>query len=129
MDERLVFIRLIGVEDGGLRRYEFMFSDDIDTFFVEGDNDQCCLSEEITPIGHSRTYIVKMGFKLDLIQDNCCFSFEDAKRGIVSIAWENMDDYESYPDNGRLYFKFGDDYGDVSNRLYKKGVLIMDKEN
>lgn len=124
-EDRLVYVKLIGIEDGGYYRYEFMFSNDISSFSVEGDCDQCCLSDGITPVNHTSTCVVKMKFKLDLIQNSCCFSFAHAAAGIVSLAWENMDDYEKYPDEGRMYFKFGETIDETDSKLHKKGVLML----
>ena len=91
----LCFIRLIGEENDGYYRYEFIFTNDIDNVWGEEfDQKPACLvnnlivdDEFITEI-----HIVKMKIKLDLIQNNCCFSVSDCYDGIVSIAWQNLDD-------------------------------------
>jgi len=126
MDERLVFIKLIGAEDDNYYRYEFMFSTDIEEFDIEEDNEHCCLSETIRPITETVTHYVKTKLKLDLVQDNCCFSFEHAKLGIVALGWENMDSYDEYPKDGRIFFKFGETIEDVEDKLAVKGILIID---
>lgn len=129
-DEKIVklgFIRLIGEETDGYYRYEFIFTNNIDEFWGENfDQKPACLvnnlmvdDEFITEI-----HIVKMKIKLDLIQDNCCFSVSDAMDGIVSIAWENMDDYDEYPEEGRIFFRFGETLEEVENKLAIKNVLM-----
>jgi hypothetical protein len=65
-----------------------------------------------------------MKIKLDLIQNNCCFSMQDCIDGCVAMAIENMDDYENYPDDGRLFFMFGDSFDDVEKKLALKNILI-----
>lgn len=124
----LCFIRLIGEENDGYYRYEFIFTNDIDNVWGEEfDQKPACLvnnlmvdDEFITEI-----HIVKMKIKLDLIQNNCCFSVSDCYDGIVSIAWQNLDDETEYPEDGRIFFKFGETLEEVENKLAIKNVLMM----
>ena len=124
----LCFIRLIGEENDGYYRYEFIFTNDIDNVWGEEfDQKPACLvnnlivdDEFITEI-----HIVKMKIKLDLIQNNCCFSVSDCYDGIVSIAWQNLDDETEYPEDGRIFFRFGETLEEVENKLAIKNVLMM----
>lgn len=125
MVERLVFIRLIGIEDDNYYRYEFMFTTDINSFEIEEDNEHCCLSNTIHPITETSIHNVKMKIKLDLIQNNCCFSFQHTKLGIVALAWENTDAYSEYPEDGRIFFNFGETLEEVEDKLAVKGVLMI----
>jgi hypothetical protein len=43
----------------------------------------------------------------------------DAVDGVIALGYENIDDYESYPES-RLHFHFGDTIKDVENKLYEK---------
>jgi hypothetical protein len=70
-------------------------------------------------------HVVKMKIKLDLIQDNCCFSVSDAIDGIISIAWEDISEYDEYPEEGRIFFRFGETLEDVENKLAVKNVLML----
>lgn len=124
MNEFLCFINLIGEENNGIYRYEFIFTNDIDNFEVIEDNEPCCLSETIEPSTYEIIHIVKMKIKLDLIQDNCCFSFKHAKLGIVSIAWEDISGYEEFPEDGRIFFRFGESLEEVENKLAMKNILM-----
>jgi hypothetical protein len=127
-DVRLCFIRLIGEENDGYYRYEFIFTDNIDEVWGEGfDEKPACLvnglmveDKYITEI-----HIVKMKIKLDLIQDNCCFSVSDSYDGCIAIAIENMDSYESYPEDGRIFFRFGESLEEVENKLAMKNILML----
>ena len=124
----LCFIRLIGEENDGYYRYEFIFTNDIDSAYGENFeqkpaclvNDLMISDEYITEI-----HIVKMKIKLDLIQNNCCFAVSDAIDGIVAIAWENMDGYDEYPEDGRIFFKFGETFEEVENKLAMKNILML----
>ncbi len=70
-------------------------------------------------------HIVKMKIKLDLIQNNCCFSISDCYDGVIALAWENMDDYDEYPEEGRIFFRFGETLEEVEDKLAIKNVLML----
>ena len=130
-DEEIVklgFIRLIGEETDGYYRYEFIFTNDIDGFWGENfDQKPCCLVNGLAPDEEYiyEIHIVKMKIKLDLIQDNCCFGFQDCTDGIIALAWENLDGYDEYPQEGRIFFRFGETLEEVENKLAIKNVLMM----
>jgi hypothetical protein len=125
----LCFVRLIGEEADNFYRYEFVFTSDVDNVFGDNfDQKPACLCNDLM-VSEEYVYeihIVKMKIKLDLLQDNCCFSMSDGYDGIVSIAWENMDGYEEYPQDGRLFFRFGETYNEVENKLAMKNILFLD---
>ncbi len=124
----LCFVRLIGEENDGYYRYEFIFTDNPDEVWGENweykpaslVNDLIPSDEYITEI-----HIVKTKIKFDLIQDNSCFSLQDCIDGCVALAYENLDSYETYPDDGRLFFMFGEPYEKVERKLAMKGILII----
>ena len=128
-DVYLCFVRLIGEENDGYYRYEFIFTDNPDEVF--GDdweykpaglvNNLIPSDEYITEI-----HIAKTKIKFDLIQDNNCFSMQDCLDGIVALAFENIDGYDEYPeDRGRLFFMFGESLDEVENKLAKCSILFV----
>ena len=124
----LCFIRLIGEENDGYYRYEFIFTNNIDEAYGEGfDQKPACLVNDLMVSDEYITeiHIVKMKIKLDLIQDNCCFSVSDSIDGLVSIAWENMDFYDDYPSDGRLFFRFGETLEQVEEKLAIKNIIMI----
>ncbi len=127
-EPKLGFIRLIGEESDGYYRYEFIFTNNINEFWGENfEYKPCCLCNGLTPDDKyiDEIHIVKMKIKLDLIQDNCCFSFSDATDGIIAIAWENMDNYDEYPEEGRIFFMFGETLREVEDKLAVKNILMI----
>lgn len=124
----LCFIRLIGEENDGYYRYEFIFTDNIDEVWGENFNQKpACLCNNLM-VDEQYVYevhIVKMKIKLDLIQDNCCFSISDSYDGIISLAWEDISNYEDYPEDGRIFFEFGETLNEVENKLALKNVLML----
>ena len=118
---RLAFIKLIGEETNGEYRYEFIFTHNIDEFWCENaEYKPCCLVSELTPIESyvAEIRIVNTKIKLDLIQDNCCFGFQDCTDGIVSLAWSNN------IETCDLYFSFGETFEEVEKKLAKNSIVF-----
>ena len=72
----------------------------------------------------SEIHIVRTTMKFDLAQKCNCFSMQDCIDGCIALAWENIDDYEEYPENGRLVFNFGEAFEDVERKFALRGVLL-----
>ena len=124
---RLGFVKLIGEENDGLYRYEFIFTDNIDEFWGDGfDEKPSCLVNNLTPDEEyiTEVHIVKMKIKLELAQDNCCFGMQDVLDGILSLGWEDTTTYIEYPEDGRLFFRFGETMEEVKEKLMIKNVLM-----
>ena len=127
-DVFLLFVRLIGEEADGYYRYEFIFTDNPDEAWGEDwEHKPAGLVNDLIPSDEyiTEVHIVKTKIKFDLIQNNMCFGMQDAMDGIVSIAYENMDTYESYPEDGRLFFMFGESLDDVERKLAMKSILML----
>lgn len=122
----LGFIRLIGKEIDGYYTYEFIFTYNPETLWgVDFEHKPCGLCNNIFPDDKyvDKIIKVKMMIKLDLIQDSLCFGFQDCIDQCVSLGFENIDEYEDYPDDGRLVFKYGEPYYDVEKKLAKKHIF------
>jgi hypothetical protein len=50
---------------------------------------------------------------------------QDCMDGIIALAFENIDAYENYPDDGRIYFMFGESIDDVERKLAMKHILFI----
>lgn len=127
-DVFLCFVRLIGEENDGFYRYEFIFTDNPDETWGENwEQKPACLVNNLIPIDEYMTevHIVKTDIKLDLIQNNCCFSMQDALDNVIAIAYENIDNYEDFPEEGRLVFMFGESFEDVERKLAIKNIIMM----
>lgn len=125
----LGFIKFIGTDINGLNSYSLIFTDKIDEFWGENfEYMPCCLCNELIP--YEEHYSIIKNFKtpitLNLIQNSCCFSYQDAIDGIVAIAYEDISEYDEYPENGRLILKFGDSYDNVIQKLEEKDIKISD---
>lgn len=116
---------MVGKDYKGNFLYEFIFSDTIknidghewDTFPASG-----------RPEAPHDNFIKKVGLlnselKLDVIQNSDTFAVWDAIDGVIALAWENINAYDSYPDH-RLCFKFGETLEEVEAKLYEKDLIL-----
>lgn len=133
MDElKLAFIVLVGMENDGNYLYEALFTSNEDELWGDGfEYKPCCLYNGLKPNDDYIDLVMtfRTDIKLDLIQNNCCFGMQDALDGIVSIAYESLDGLDEYPQDGRLYFMFGEPYSLVARKLAKKNILLEEKED
>lgn len=128
MELYLIFINKIGEDFEGNMIYEFIFSDSIED--VDGD-DWDIYPAAGMPSVPNEVFIKQVGriestLSLDVIQDSDTFAVWDAVDGIIALAWENLDEYEQYPEN-RFYFSFGEPIKSVEDKLYEKDLILKYK--
>jgi hypothetical protein len=121
----LIYVNYVGKDYKGNYLYEFIFSDT--TKDIDGDEwDTFPASGRPEP--PHETYIKRVGrleseLKLDVIQNSDTFAVWDAVDGVIALAWENINDYDSYPEH-RICFKFGDSIKTIENILYEKDLTL-----
>ena len=131
-DLRLCFVNKVGEESDGKKRYEFIFTDNIDEVWGEGfEYKPSSLVGDMMPYDEYKTdiRILKTDIKFDLVQDNSCFGMQDCIDGIVSVCYENIDDYDEYPEEGRLVFMFGESLDEVERKIAMKNMLFEVNKN
>ena len=127
MDELfLIYIVEVGKDWKGTARYEFLFSDT--TKDIDGD-EWDAIPASGRPESPHEHLVKKVGIlisdekRFNLIQNSDTFSVWDAIDGVVAMAWENMDDYEEYPES-RIAFHFGDTIKEVEGKLYEHDLTL-----
>jgi hypothetical protein len=121
----LIYINVVGKNYQGNYLYEFIFSDSIknidgeewDTFPASG-RPQAPHDKFIKKVGRLESEL-----NLDVIQNSDTFAVWDAVDGVIALAWENINAYESYPEK-RLCFRFGEAIKDVEEKLYEKDLIL-----
>jgi len=121
----LIYINVVGKDYTGNFIYEFILSDTIedidgeewDTFPASG-----------RPAPPHVNFIKKVGrleteIQLDVIQNSDTFAVWDAVDGVIALAWEYINAYDSYPEK-RLCFKFGEPIEEVEAKLYEKDLIL-----
>ena len=127
-DVFLCFVNLVGEENDGYYRYEFIFTDNPDE--VWGDDFEYMPAGMVNDLKPADEYIteihtVKTKIKLNLIQNNNCFSIQDAMDGCVGIAIEDLSIYSEFPEDGRLVFMFGESLDEVERKLAMKNIIMI----
>jgi len=125
----LIYINYVGKDYKGRFIYEFIFSnttknidgDEWDTFPASG-----------RPEPPHEVYIKKVGvleseLNLDVVQNSDTFAVWDAVDGVIALAWENINAYDSYPEF-RLCFKFGETSESVTEKLYERDLILKYKK-
>jgi len=121
----LIYINNVGKDWKGNNLYEFLYSNEIEG--IEGDEwDSMPASGRPEP--PHEEFVKKVGkltsdFKLSLVQESDTFCIWDAVDGIIALGWENIDDYDEYPET-RLWFKFGEELSSVNDKLYEKDIVL-----
>ena len=126
-DLHLVYVEPIGLNSHDLYEYDFLFSETPDIVWAEDWGDQCPAAcgnmrpenEMISTIKRLTTII-----PLGVAQKNACFSMQDCIDGIVSLAWEDISEYEEYPEPIRLIFDFGEGIEDVEDKLARRSQFF-----
>lgn len=126
---KVVYINHAGKDIDGLNIYQFLLSDNTDETFSEGWGEKPAgnISNDVLMINEKMYEYVKelrTVIKLDLAQDNFCFSMQDCRDKIIALAYENIDEYDEYPDKGRIVIHFGDEIGKVEEMLAKRGLRM-----
>lgn len=116
----LVYVEYIGKNSLDMNEYEFLFSENPETVWGEDWAEQCpaaChgLRPTSDMIAEKKRLATMIPF--GLAQGNTCFSMQDCIDGIVALAWEDMSDYEEYPEPMRIVFRFGEKYREVEDKL------------
>lgn len=132
---KLLYVNFMGNDLDGRNIYQFLFGTDeqADLFWVE--------DFDVKPAGIVRNFfvddsqyddvrILKVNkIKLDLAQENTCFSMQDCRDNCVALAYENLDNLDNdpdfeYPEDGRLVFHFGMTMLDVEMVLAKRNLQM-----
>jgi hypothetical protein len=128
--QSLIFVNKLGKNSEDTYTYEFYFSEEPEMVWGEGwDYKTASLNniETIEKQNYDFVKILKTKITFDLSQRNSCFSMQDMKDGIIPVAWENIDGYEEYPEDGRIVFPFGVPQTDVELTLSRRD-LVFEKD-
>jgi len=121
----LIYVNMVGKDYMDNYIYEFIFSDRIKG--IDGE-DWDSFPASGRPKAPYENLIKKVGrieskLRLDVVQNSDSFSVWDSIDGIIALAWENIDDYETYPEK-RLAFSFGETIKTVEEKLYEKDLIL-----
>lgn len=126
---KVVYIVYVGKDTDNLNVYQFLLATDIENVFSEGwgEKPSSNISNSILMIDEEMYEYVKelkTDIELDLAQDNSCFSMQDCRDNIIALAYENIDNYEEYPEDGRIVIHFGDNIDKVEKMFAKRNMYL-----
>lgn len=128
--ESLIYVNVIGKNSGNEFVYEFYFSNEPDLFWmIDADIKPASICNLGVPDKQMYDTIktITTNIVLNVSQKNSCFSMQDCKDGIIPVAWENIDGYDEYPENGRIVLPFGFSMEDVEIKLNSRGLSFYNK--
>lgn len=124
-DLYLVYVNEVGKTWEGQYIYEFLFSnktkdidgEDWDVYPAAG-NPEPPRADLVKKVGK-----IASTLKLSMIQNSDTFAVWDAIDGVIALAWEDIAEYEEYPEH-RMCFKFGELIQSVTDKLYEKDITL-----
>lgn len=121
----LIYVNHVGKDYLGNYIYEFIFSDTLSNIDGEGWDTFPASGRPEPP---HEIFIKQVGrlessLKLDVIQKSDIFAVWDAVDGVIALAWENLNAYDSYPEH-RICFQFGETLEEVEAKLYEKDLIL-----
>lgn len=116
----------------GMFQYEFFFSETPEIVWGVDWNQQCpsaCSRENMRPDPSTYHDVERIWtiIPFGCIEDNSCFSCQDMVDGIIACAWEDISEYEEYPEPYRLVFNFGEKYDSVESKLAQRHQFFSEK--
>lgn len=121
----LIFVNEVGKNWKGEFIYEFLFSDSIEG--VDGEEwDEFPAAGKPEPPHKQHIHTVarlKSELRFDTVQFSDTFCVWDAVDGIIALAWENVDDYDEYPEK-RMFFKFGETLKEIEDKFYEHDIIL-----
>ncbi len=124
---KVIYINYLGKDYDNQNIYQFLLSKDESEVWGEDWNEKPAANcRFLTPSEDMYEYVkeLKTDIVLDLAQDNSCVSMQDVRDHVMCLAYENLDNAEEYPENGRIVIHFGDYLNDVEEMLGKRDLYM-----
>ena len=123
---RLIYVLKVGTTQDGLNVYRFLYSEDIDSVWMEQWSEKpACNCRFLEPEPSMYQYIKEIRTEVDFIlgTQDCCHSYGDVCDNVVSIMAENIDNALTYPEPFRIVLQFGDTMEDVDKTLAQRDIV------
>lgn len=124
-DYKLIYVERIGVNSVGLTEYDFYFSETPDNAWGEDWNELCPLAcENLKPLENTYSLVKRLECTIPFrcAQENACFSMSDMTVGIIACCFEDISEYDEYPEPYRIVFQFAEDYDSVVEKLETREI-------
>lgn len=129
----LIYVKQLGKNYMDIFEYEFFFSDKKEEAWNDlwdEDNPSAFEEEDLEP---NQAYVTKIErlksiIPLKCIQNNQCFPFKHSIDGLISLAWEDISEYEEYPEPIRLTFDYGESIESVKSKLGRRSQFFYGED-
>ena len=124
---KIIYVIYVGKNIDNENIYHFLISVDSDKTWAEGwENVPAGIMRYLTPEDDMYEYVaeIKTDFKLNLAQDNTCYSMQDCRDKVIALASEDLSEAEEYPEDGRIVIHFGDLIENVEKMLAKRDIVM-----
>lgn len=117
---KLVYVNPIGRNAIGEYEYDFFFAKEPSLVWGENwDEPFALFGGDMKPYKYSydeiRRVVVDIPFAC--AQQNSCFSMKHCFEGCVALCYEDINDYDEYPEPYRIVFQYGEDIDSVTEKL------------
>lgn len=125
-DLNLIYIHNVGLTAENKFQYDFYFIPKNLTLCNENWQNEIAglFNEKFIPDENTKTYSLITNIPLGLITNNLCLGMKHAIDGVVALAWEDISDYEEYPEEGRLILYYGMTLNEVKKILNEKNETL-----
>lgn len=126
---KLVYVNPIGKNSADCFEYEFFFSETPDIVWGQDWNVQSPSSCGDTRPDSTTYHLIKRlrtFIPFTCAQQNSCFSLQDMCDHIIACCWEDISEYDDFPEPYRIVFEFGEDYTSVEAKLASRSQLFSD---
>ena len=125
--EFLVYVKPLGKNAIDYYEYYFFFSETPDV--VWGDdwgepNPSSCQDTEPYDYTYISTYRLKTTIPFSVAQENSCFPMRFAKYGLIALCYEDISDYDEYPEPCRIVLHFGEEFDEVEKKLSRRQAFF-----
>ena len=128
-DLRVLFILEMGRDGDGMNVYHFFIGPNADDAWAEGWYEKPAanipIEDMVLPTSmYDYRKELRTDLKLDLAQNNSCFTMQDCRDHVIALAAENLDDADEYPEQGRIVIQFGDMLDDVEAMFARRNYFM-----
>lgn len=127
-DLKLIYIHNLGLNSEDKFQYNL--------YFIQKDFELCnenwtediagLFNDKYIPNNKNKIFSMISEKPLSIITDNLCLGMKHAIDGVVALAWEDISDYEEYPEDGRLILFYGETLENVKNILHEKNEMLVE---
>lgn len=125
-----MYVSPIGDDSFGWYVYDFYFAYNTNKVWGYGWDCEFANQGEIEPPDRATYDTVerlKTNIPFSCIQNNPCYSMIYGINDIVSICFEDISEYDEYPDPQRIIFHFGETYSSVETKLASRHQMFAEK--